>query len=132
MKPRAPSSFRIAGGTAPFSSMSCAIGRSFSVAKSRAVRCTSDCDSVRVRSKAAPVSVLVVVAMSVLLVHVDADEPAFGIAREEVVTVEVADYGPGRAGLVVRALDVVDAEPHHEGALPADLGRGLAVVGRVE
>src|SRR5260221_2713781 len=125
-------SARIAAGTLPCSSMSCAIGNSFSVAKERAVRCTSACDSVRARSNAAPDSVVVVVAMSVLLTDVDADEPAVGIAREEVVAVEVADDGLGGPRLVVRGLHVVHAEPHDEAGLRADLRRRLAVVRRVE
>src|SRR5690242_1406015 len=112
--------------------MSPAIGRSLSVANSRAVRCTNSCDSVSARSNAAPDSVVVVVAMAVLLTDVDADEPALWIAREEVVAVEVADDGLGGPRLVERGLHVVHAEPDHESDLPADLRWGLAVVGRVE
>src|SRR5438128_1726317 len=132
MNPSAAISARIAAGTFPFLSMSCAIGRSFSVAKSRAVRCTSSCDSVRERSNAAPASVVVVVAMSVLLTDVDADEPALGIAREEVVAVEIADDGLRRPGLVVRRFHVVHLEPHDESGLGADLGRRLAIVRRMK
>src|SRR4030081_1234541 len=119
MKPSEASSFRIAGGTVPVSSMSCAIGRSFSVAKAGAVRWTSSCESVRARSNAAPASagsVLVVVVMAVLLIRVDADVPALGVAGEEVVALEFA----------------ADPEPDHEADLPAHLGRRLAIVRRVE
>src|SRR5437868_8895961 len=132
MNPSEASSARIAAGTLPCSSMSPAIGRSFSVANSRAVRCTSSCDSVRARSNAAPDSVVVVVAMAVLLTDVDADEPALGIAREEVVAVEVTDDGLGLPRLVVCGLHVVHAEPHDESDLSADLRRRLAIVRRVE
>src|SRR5579859_954679 len=132
MNPSAPSSLTMAAGTLPCSSMSWAIGRSFSRAKSRAVRCTSACASVSARSKVAPVSVLVVVAMAVLLVHVDADVAALGIAGEEVVAEEVADHGLRGARLVVHVSDVVDAEPDDEAGLAAHFGRGLAVIGRVE
>src|SRR5438132_14028924 len=107
MNPSDAISARIAAGTLPCSSMSPAIGRSFSVAKARAVRCTSACDSVSARSNAAPDSVVVVVAMAVLLTDVDADEPALGIAREEVVAVEVADDGLRGARPVERGLHVV-------------------------
>src|SRR5947208_484325 len=126
MKPSDASAVRIRGGIFPCASMSCAMGRSCSVAKSRAVRRTSSCESVSARSKAAPAlvgSVLVVMAMRVLLVHVDADVPAFGIAREEVVTVEVTDDGPRGSRLVERLLHVVDPEPDHESTLAAHLGR---------
>src|SRR5437016_5137127 len=132
MNPSEAISVRIAAGTLPCSSMSCAIGNSFSVANARAVRCTSACDSVRARSNAAPDSVVVVVAMSVLLTDVDADEPSFGIAREEVVAVEVADDDLGGPRPVERGFHVVHAEPHDEAGLRADLRRGLAIVGRVE
>src|SRR5258708_22365954 len=132
MNPSAAISWRIAAGTLPCSSMSWAIGSSFSVAKSRAVRCTSACDSVSARSNAAPDSVVVVVAMGVLLTDVDADEPALGIAGEEVITVEVADHRLRGPRFVERGLHVVDAEPHDERGLPADLRRGLAVVRRME
>src|SRR5438067_26309 len=132
MNPSAPSSLTIAGGTLPCSSMSCAIGRSFSRAKSRAVRCTSACASVSSRSKAAPASVVVVVAMAVLLIHVDPDIAALRIAREEVVAVEVADDGLRAPRFVVDTFDVVDAEPDHEATLATDLRRRLAILGRVE
>src|SRR2546430_15788652 len=120
MNPSEASWARIAAGTLPCSSMSPAIGRSFSVANSRAVRCTSSCDSVRARSNAAPDSVVAVVAMAVLLTDVDADEPALWVGREEVVTVEVADDGLGGPRLVERGLHVVDAEPDPEPDLAAD------------
>src|SRR5438132_10580599 len=132
MNPSAASSFRIGGGTFPCSSMSCAIGRSFSVAKSRAVRRTSSCDSVSVRSNAASDSVLVVVVMAVLLIRVDADVPALGVAREELVALELADDRLRGLRLVERGSHVVDAEPDHEPDLSAHLGRRLAVVGPVE
>src|SRR5437762_10620688 len=121
MNPSVPSSLTIAGGTFPCSSMSCAIGSSLSRAKSRAVRCTSACASVSSRSKAAPASLVVVVAMAVLLIHVDPDVAALRIAREEVVAVEIADHGLRAPRSVVHALDVVDAEPDHEATLAADL-----------
>src|SRR5437588_10609457 len=114
MNPSVPSSLMMAGGTFPCSSMSCAIGRSFPRAKSRAVRCTSACASVSSRSKAAPLSVLVVVAMAVLLVHVDPYVAPLGIAGEEVVAEEIADHGLRGARGVVGALDVVDPEPDDE------------------
>src|SRR5438309_10437722 len=120
MNPSEAISARIAAGTLPCSSMSCAIGNSFSVANARAVRCTSACDSVRARSDAAPDSVVVVVAMSVLLTDVDADEPSFGIAREEVVAVEVTDDGLGRPRLAERGLHVGHADPDHEPDLLTD------------
>src|SRR4030081_1757630 len=122
MKPSEASSFRIAGGTVPVSSMSCAIGRSFSVAKAGAVRWTSSCESVRARSNAAPASagsVLVVVVMAVLLIRVDADVPALGVAREEVVALELADSRLRGLGLVERRPHIVDAEPDDEADLPA-------------
>src|SRR6266542_25874 len=128
MKPSDASSFRIAGGTLPCSSMSCAIGRSFSVAKSRAVRCTSSCDSVSERSNAAADSVLVVVVMPVLLIRVDADEPPLRVAREEVVALEFAHRRLRGLRLVEGAAHVVDAEPDHESGLRAHLGRRLAIV----
>src|SRR5256885_31487 len=86
-------------GTLPCSSISRARGNTFSRAKSRAVRWASSCSSVSARSK--PVAASVVVAMAVLLVRVDADIAAVGVAREEVVAVELADR-PTR-GLAARA-----------------------------
>src|SRR5258708_8284621 len=132
MNPSAAISWRIAAGTLPCSSMSCASGSSFWVAKSRGVRCTSACDAVSARSNAAPASVVVVVAMSVLLTDVDADQSALGIAREEIVAVEVTHDGLRGPRLVERGLHVVDAEPHDEPRLPADLPRGLAIARPVE
>src|SRR2546427_7036121 len=117
------------GGTLPCSSISRARGSTFSRAKSRAVRCASSCSSVSARSK--PVAASVVVAMAVLLVRVDADVTAVGVAREEVVAVELADRPPRGLGARVRRCDVVDAEPEHEAALSAHIRLGLAGVGIV-
>src|SRR5258708_5173899 len=130
MNPRAASSARIAGGTWPCSSMSWAIGSSFSVANSRAVRWTSCCVSVSSRSKAASGSVVVVVA--VLLIRMDADEPPVRIAREEVVALEVPDDGLRGPRPLEGTAHVVHAEPHDEAGLLADLRRRLAVVRRME
>src|SRR5512135_1212401 len=126
MKPSAPMAERISSGTLFFSSISCAIGSTFSRAKSRAVRCTISCSGVSARSNPVAGSVLVVVAM-VVLQGEDADVPAIRVAREEVVAVEVADDVAGALGTVECRDDVSDAEPHDEAALSADLGRRLAV-----
>src|SRR5712691_6714439 len=101
-------------GTFPCSSISRARGRTFSRAKSRAVRCASSCSSVSARSK--PVAVSVVVAMAVLLVRVDADVATVRVAGEEVVAVELADRPARGLGARVGRRDVVDAEPQHEAA----------------
>src|SRR5258706_9751469 len=75
---------------------------------------------------------LVVVAMGMLLVDVDADIPALGVAREEEVAEEVTDDRARLLGPVERAADVVDAEPHNEALLRAHLWWRFAIVGRVE
>src|SRR6266849_8387079 len=113
-------------GTLPCSSISRACGSTFSRAKSRAVRCASSCSSVSERSK--PVAVSVVVAMAVLLIRVEADVAAVGVAGEEVVAVELADRAARGFGKRIRGRDVVDAEPQHEAALSADVRLGLPVV----
>src|SRR5687768_15338882 len=116
------------GGTFPFSSISCARGSTLSRAKSRAVRCASSCSSESARSKPAAISVVVVVPMPVLLIGVKADVAAVGVAREEVVAVELADRAAGGLGARERGRDIVDAEPHDEAALAAHIGLGLPVV----
>src|SRR5260370_34388842 len=108
------------------------MGSSFSVANSRAVRWTSCCVSVRSRSKAACGSVVVVVAMAVLLMRMDPDEPPVRIAREEVVALEVPDDGLRGARPLEGTADVVHAEPHDEAGLLADLLRRLTVLRRME
>src|SRR5439155_6523201 len=76
-------------------------------------------------------AVSVVVAMAVLLVRVEADVAAVGIAGEEVIAVELADRPARGLGARVGGRDVVDAEPQHEAALYAHIRLGLAVVGIV-
>src|SRR5687767_4414710 len=119
------------GGTFPFSSISCARGSTLSRAKSRAVRCASSCSSVSARSKPAAISVVVVVPMSMLLIGVEADVAAVGIACEEVVAVELADRAARRLRARKCGGDIVDAEPDDEAALAAHIGLGLPVVGVV-
>src|SRR5581483_12091647 len=76
-------------------------------------------------------SVLVVVAMAALQ-RLDADVPAIGVAREEVVAEEVARRRAGLPRAVVGRAHVRDAEPHDEATARADLRRRPAVAAIVE
>src|SRR5437588_2673096 len=128
MNPRRPISATSSRGTSLCSSMSFARGRTFSRANSRAVRWMSSCSGVSVRSKPVVVSVLVVVAMPVLQ-RVDADVPAIGIAREEVVAEELRRGGGSGSRAVECRAHILDAEPDDEARLFRDLRRGLAILG---
>src|SRR5712692_9843957 len=125
-KPSAAISFTSSRGTALFSSISRARGRTLSVANSRAVRCASCCSSVSSRSKLAAVSVCVAVAW--LLTREEPDVPSVGVFREEEVSVQIADSAPGRPRARERGANVRDAEPRDEAALGAHLGIGLPVL----
>src|SRR5258705_3086862 len=128
MKPSDPISASSSFGTLPCSSISRARGSTFSRAKSRAVRWTSSCSSLRVRSK--PVTVSVVVAMSVpmLLIRVEADVAPVGVASVEVVALERSDRAAGFLRARKGAGDVIAPEPDDEAALCAYLGLGLTIV----
>src|SRR6266849_5964719 len=128
MKPSLPISSISSRGTFLCSSISAAFGRTFSRAKSRAVRWTSCCSSLSERSKPDD-SVVVVVAM-VVLQRVDADVPAVRILREEEVAMEFADRAAGALCLVVRRAHIGHAEPDDKAGLHANLGRrfGIAFV----
>src|SRR5258705_6958090 len=130
MKPRRPISAMSSRGIFLFSSISAAFGSTFSRAKSRAVRCTSSCSSLSVRSNP-DVSVVVVVTMRVLQ-RVDADVPAVGILRVEKISVELADRGARALRLLVGAAHVGDAEPDDEARLRAHLRRRLLIGGVVD
>src|SRR6267142_3727085 len=121
MKPRRPISAMSSRGIFLFSSISAAFGSTFSRAKSRAVRCTSSCSSLKLRSNP-DVSVVVVVTMGVLQ-GVDADVAAVRILRVEEVAMEFTDGGSRALRLLIGTAHVGDAEPDHEARLRADLGR---------
>src|SRR6267142_2112512 len=130
MKPRRPISAMSSRGIFLFSSIPAAFGSTFSRAKSRAVRCTSSCSSLRVRSNP-DVSVVVVVTMGVLQ-RVDADVAAVRILRVEEVAVELADGGTHPLRLLVSAAHVGGTEPDHEAGLRAHLRRRLLIGGVVD
>src|ERR1700682_2563303 len=135
MNPSAAISWISSGGTFPCSSISRARGRTFSRAKSRAVRWASCCSSVSARSKPVAVSVVVTVStmrlpsVSVVLIRVEADVAAVGVASVEVVALELADRAARGFRARIRAGDVVDAEPDDEPALSAHVRLRLAIVG---
>src|SRR6185369_10902819 len=114
--------------TLPCSSISRARGRTFSRAKSRAVRCASSCSSLSVRSNPVIGSVVVTMSVSMLLIRVEPDVAAIGVASVEVVALERADGAAGRFRTRVGAGDIVDPEPDDEAALRPHLGLGLAIV----
>src|SRR6266571_8156683 len=129
MKPSRPISAMSSRGIFLSSSIAAACGNTFSRAKSRAVRWTSCCSSLSVRSNP-DVSVVVVVTM-VVLQRVDADVPAVRILREEEVAMELTDGAARARRLVVRGAHIGDPEPHHESRRRPDLLRRLAVVALV-
>src|SRR5258706_211778 len=130
MKPRRPISAMSSRGIFLCSSIWAACGSTFSRAKSRAVRWTSSCSSLRVRSNP-DVSVVVVVTMGVLQ-GVDADVPAVRVLRVEEVAMELTDRGARALRLLVGAAHVGDAEPDHEARLRAHLRRRLLIGGVVD
>src|SRR5207249_4412038 len=127
MKPRRAISSMSSRGIFFCSSISAALGSTFSRAKSRAVRCTSSCSAVRERSNPAAVSVVVVVAMA-FLQRVDADVTSIGVAREEEVAEEFGCERTGAPRAIESRAHVGYPEPHDEARLPADLLRCLAMV----